>query len=63
MQQAQRKGHEEKLHLGDRRKQVGLPTGEVEMAETAPRLYVSNLPYVAQKVEIERLFADSNVPL
>ncbi|CAJ2510931.1 Uu.00g065560.m01.CDS01 [Anthostomella pinea] len=31
--------------------------------ENAPRLYVGNLPYVAQKAEIEQLFADNNVEI
>lgn len=33
------------------------------MAETSPRLYVGNLPYVAQQADIEALFTDNNVPL
>ncbi|KAK5114067.1 hypothetical protein LTR85_010373 [Meristemomyces frigidus] len=33
------------------------------MSEASPRLYVGNLPYVAQKADIEMLFAESNVPI
>lgn len=32
------------------------------MDDTA-RLYVGNLPYVAQQNEVEKLFADSNIPI
>ncbi|KAK4609327.1 hypothetical protein CLAFUW4_14657 [Fulvia fulva] len=31
------------------------------MTEESPRLYVGNLPYVAQKHDIERLFEDNNI--
>lgn len=27
------------------------------------RLYVGNLPYVAQRTDVERLFADNNIPM
>ncbi|KAF2217596.1 hypothetical protein CERZMDRAFT_22015, partial [Cercospora zeae-maydis SCOH1-5] len=30
------------------------------MAQDSPRLYVGNLPYVAQREDIEKLFADNN---
>lgn len=41
-------------------------TGQLKrtvMAAEAPRLYVSNLPYVAQKADIERLFDDNKIAM
>ena len=33
------------------------------MSMTSPRLYVGNLPYIAQQADIETLFAENDIVL